>query len=1331
MNSAVPGRRRPGPPTPDGREEHKDWLSLIDRAGPFLSLPVLLKIWPNLDPVEPAERERLRSAHSDWLTDQKAGRDAWVDYVLRGLLEWGDELRTDPGELAELRMDVPEFDASVTPDFVLVEPGSRQIAPATTRLLGMLVEPGQHPTKRVAAAQSEAAWAATPVDRMAQLCRRHGVQLGLVTDGRWWALVRAARGGKAQGGIGTTHAVFDAITWPEHADRMAVRALRSLLRRKRFFGVPANEQLPALFDTSLEQGDEVTDQLGVQVRQAVELLVTAMGQKEQREMAIDANEAYRAAVTVMMRIVFLLFVEDQGLLPSDNTLYINSYSVGRLCEQLEERVRENGEEELEHSAAAWHRLLALFFAVYGGVDHPELRMPAYDGSLFDPKTYAWLERLSIDDRTIYHMLLSVQYVTTGTGKLKERRRLTFRDLDVEQIGYVYEGLLSFEGYRAADTVVGLIGRAGQEDEVELTYLERITKPFRHADGTLDVDGLGAKLAADHKDSGIGSGRALARALTTPGNEGARKEATRLLHAACADAELVERMLPFFGLLRRDLRGLPVVVNAGALYVTESSLRKDTGAHYTPRELAEQVVVGALEPLVYSPGPLQTADRDAWRPLSSEKILDLRVADIAMGSAAFLVAACRYLAARLLEAWSREKDPQATLDDAEIRAKRQVIEHCLYGVDINPMAVEMAKLSLWLVSMDPNRPFTFLDDRLVAGDSLLGITKLEQLEAMSLHPDASGAKYHDPTKGMRALANKLIERRNYITALGGDDADQLADKRQALGEVQHLAEKAITYADLLVGAALSAAGKGAKVQARQRQTAQHAISGELDGMRELACEWLATDLPAGATKRVPLHWPLVFPEITARGGFDAIVGNPPFLGGSKLTGSLGTAYREFLVFEIGQAIRGNADLVAYFLLNTHRLLNAAGQAGLIATKTLTEGPTRVVGLDQIAAHGIVFRRGIKSEPWPSRSANLKYCAVWSTMSTPGDKAEKILDGVSVSNITSSLDVDSKTLGIPHQLSENADISFTGSKVHGKGFTMEPQAATALIDSDIRNKEVLFPYINGKELNQNPGAKSIRWIINFHDWPEEKAKNYPECYSQVLRFVKPEREHNHRAVYRDRWWQYAEKRPALLEAVSGLDRVIALTQSSSTQKPIFVSPNQVLDQKLVIFASREAALLALLTSNEHYCWTTKYGSTRTNDLVYTPSNVFQTFPRPVVTEELQAVGEYLNSFRSNLMHSRQAGLTDTYNLVHDKSCQDADIVELRSIHEKIDYEVARAYGWDDLLAQGLDHGFHETRQGPRFTVGPVVRQEILDLLLEENHRRYAAEQATQGDEEGTLF
>jgi hypothetical protein len=127
----------------------------------------------------------------------------------------------------------------------------------------------------------------------------------------------------------------------------------------------------------------------------------------------------------------------------------------------------------------------------------------------------------------------------------------------------------------------------------------------------------------------------------------------------------------------------------------------------------------------------------------------------------------------------------------------------------------------------------------------------------------------------------------------------------------------------------------------------------------------------------------------------------------------------------------------------------------------------------------------------------------------------------------------------------------------------------------------------------------------------------------------------------------------------------------------------------------------------------------DLNYSPSDVFETLARPEVTVEMRELGGRLDAFRRELMLARKAGLTAAYNLVHNPACADADIAALRDIHRNIDAAVVRAYDWDDLLAAGLEHGFHETRQGIRYTIGAAVRQEILDRLLELNQERYAEE------------
>ncbi|MFG3164062.1 Eco57I restriction-modification methylase domain-containing protein [Streptomyces sp. NPDC048232] len=1365
----------------DGRGQHQEWLDLTEISGPFLTMPVLLQAWPQLDAVDKDQRARLRARHADWQADTTAGRDEWIAYVQRTLLEWGDALTLRQGQdedlaLDRLTLDVPEHNARVRPDFALTEPGTDLAAEPDTdtaakrvHLLGIIVPAYTAPTARPSGGDD---WSASPADRLARLLRHHDIPLGLVTDGRWWCLVWAPVGGV------TTTAVFDAIGWNEAAERNVVRAFISLLRRRRFFEYDESETLVGLLKKSLDAGEEVTEALGIQVRQAVEQLVDAIGRADARAMqhgapglrasGVEASEVYRGAVAVMMRVVFLLFAEERGLLPADNEVYARSYSARFLRAELKARADAEGESSLEYTTAAWHRLIALFHAVHGGVQHPELQLPAYDGSIFDPNAYPWLEQssplLPIDDRTVLHMLQSVQEVRVGTGRQRETRTLSFRALGVEEIGYVYEGLLSYDGRRAVETTVGLIGPDGVEHEVPLRELESLAASSR------DVKTLAKKIYETWKDPKPPASATRLEKLLAPAKAEAATEARRLLLAACRDAALTERLLPFFGIIRRDLRDLPVVIPAGALFVTESALRKNTGTHYTPRRLAEEVVLHALEPLVYEPGPLQTADKDAWVPKTAEQILELKVADIAMGSAAFLVAACRYLADRLIEAWEREGREEAvkyragravdavTAADAEsdpvvIEARRQVIEHCLYGVDINPMAVEMAKLSLWLVSMDPMRPFTFLDDRLVAGDSLLGVTSLEQLKAV--HLDVEKGDLLGAEADTESLVAEVIAERHAITEIEGDGIEALGQKREHLRAVRKKTARLRLVGDLVVGAALATCASGRvpwyeeeggervrdlfpSAARRAQEVVRDFVADDSIAVaeaREQAREWLASELPEGSLERVPFHWPLEFPEVfQERGGFDAIVGNPPFLGGKKLTGSLGEAYREYMVDHVATGMRGVADLVAYFELRAHGLLKLTGQTGLVATNTLAQGDTREVGLDQLERGGIQIRRAIKSAPWPSRSAVLEYCTVWTTRAQVGDHANRVLDGVAVPNgISTSLNPATREASWAERLEGNRGVSHVGAYVLGLGFTILEDQARAWIEEDERYSRVLFPYVNGQDINNHPEHGTKRWVINFHDWSRGEAEEYPKAYAQVERAVKPERDILNRKVYRERWWQYAEKQLSMVKAIAQLERCMVITRVSKVVMPVMVSTGPVFSEATVVFASDDYAFLAVLSGATHYWWALDRASTMKGDLRYTPTDVFETLVRPPLTNALRAAGVRLHIHRRELMLRRNIGLTATYNLVHDPACDDADIEELRVIHKEIDYATVAAYGWQDLLDETgqtlpadlthetftLDHGFHETDQGTRYTIGLLARTEIIDRLRQLNHQAYADE------------
>jgi len=1139
---------------------------------------------------------------------------------------------------------------------------------------------------------------------------------------------------------------WDADLWLE--EPITLRAFRTLLGAHRFFSVDEDDTLPALLEQSARNQQEVTDRLGAQVRQAVELLIDALDRADRADKGtllaeIPNEELYRAAVTMMMRLVFLFVAEERRLLPLDDPLYATSYAASTLREQLEERATKFGEDPLERSSAAWQRLLALSRAVHGGIDHESLRLPAYGGGLFDPDRYPFLEGrlegsdwrsdraapLWVDDRTVLHLLTALQVLTEPgrAGQPPTSVRLSFRALDVEQIGHVYEGLLDHTAVRTFDAALGLVGKP--EAEISLTMLE--TARARDEDALVEL----------LKEQTAKSPAAIRKALAAPQDA---NRAAKLLAVCDNDPDLRDRVLPFLGLVRDDLRDNPRVFLAGALYVTVAGDRRASGTYYTPRSLAEEVVQHALDPVAYGPGPAEEADPAKWKLKSSDDLLDLKVADIAMGSGAFLVAACRYLAARLLEAWESEGMPIGDdIADAleqlrdplpvdplerEVLAHRLVAERCLYGVDRNPMAVEMAKLSLWLVTLAKDRPFSFLDHALREGDSLLGVTSLDQVKAFHMDPRrgrALHARLRNTAPDVDAAVDEALRLRDELESFVVRDVRDAQRKAQLHAEATAALADVRLLADAVVGAAL-ANGDGEDLDDALASVEVH-VSPVLDraaptdaravarqALVEASQRWLQHGRVDVSFDRRCFHWALELPEVWRRGGFDAVVGNPPFQGGQRITGALGTSYRELLVAWLAGGRRGSADLVAYFVLRAAHALRAGGVAGVLATNTIGQGDTREVGLDALLADGYALMR-LPSEPWPG-GANLEVAHLW--LRRDGWSEPAVLDGRPVRAITASLEAASRVTGTAARLVANAGQSFQGSNVLGMGFVLTPEAAADLIARDARNADVVRPYLNGEDLNSCPDCSPSRCVIDFRDWPIERAREYAEPFEIVERLVRPERARLTEARTRDNWWQFTRARPELYRTIAPLDRVLVITLVSKVVQPTFSPANLVFAHMVGVLTYDDVAHFGLLSSGLHWWWAVTRASTMRTDVRYTPTDCFETFPQPRLTDAVSTAGGAVDAHRSAPMLDRQEGLTKTYNRVHDPAESAADIARLRELHVALDYAVRDAYGWTDL---NLGHDFHETRQGTRYTFEPIARQEILDRLLELNHERRAAEEA----------
>jgi hypothetical protein len=1305
-------------------DRHAEWLSLVETSGPFLTIPTLKRALPDGLEAAPAGFPDLRVAYAEWRESPDLQR-RWVQWVLDEILELRDDVHdataADPAHL------VAEHGVTIRPAYVVRRGGD----PAA--LLVHRVDAGIALDRPIPGE----AWAASPIDRAAELACASDVPLALVTDGSRWTLVWARLGETT--GICTWRAEL----WLE--EPVTLRAFATLLGARRFFALPVEDGLAALLQESAGKQQEVADQLGGQVRRAVELLIATLDREDRDRHGellqnLESAEVYRGATTVMMRLVFLFVAEERRLLPIDDPRYAETLAASTLRAQLQERADRDGEDPLERSTAAWHRVLALFRAVHGGIEHDALRLPAYSGGLFDPDRYPFLEGrrpdshwhadaarpLPVDDRTMLHLLDALQTLEQGGARVL----LSYRALDVEQIGHVYEGLLDHTALRITDTALGFGGKL--EPELALGQLESWAAAGR--------DALVEHLA---KETGR-SASAIHKALDA---ELADEQRARLRAASGNDDALLNSVAPYHALLRNDLRGDPLVFLPGSLFVTQALDRRTSGTYYTPRQLAEEVVHYALDPVTYDPGPAQGRDPANWKLRSSGELLDLKIADIAMGSGAFLVAACRYLAGKLQEAWVAEGTPigadiadtpeqlqdplPADPIEREALAHRLIAERCLYGVDKNPMAVEMAKLSLWLITLAKDRPFSFVDHALRSGDSLLGITDMAQLRVAHLDPRWPRQASFDLGFGeIEAAVDRALTLRRDLEAFVVRDIPDAERKSRLLADADAALNDARLLGDLVVGAALAqrdhADPLAASSVARNVRlmldpgTEDVARAVARTQLRDLADGWLVErrravgEVPEVAwADRDPFHWALEFPEVRAQGGFDAIVGNPPFQGGKKISGALGGQYRDYLVERLARGVRGHADLVAYFFLRVPSLLRRQGRFGLIATNTLAEGDTREVGLDQLVSHGVDIYRATASQPWPG-VASLEMATVWA--SPDGWSGTTVLNAAEVPGITSALGIPSRAEGKPEPLLKSGKRSFIGSFVNGAGFVLDTEQAMAMLAADSRNAEVVLPYLIGDDLNSRPDVSPSRWVINFYDWSVERAREYEAPFRRIEELVRPVRAKVNRQAHRDRWWQYGDRRPMLYQKLSPLTRCLAMTRHSTVIQPLFAPTNVVLSDATVVFTHDDDSHLALLASTLHWFWAAEHGSTIGKTIRYAPSDCFDTLAIPDSIASLADVGGRLDVFRRGLMLDENEGLTTTYNRVHDPDEHSGEIVRLRGLHVELDYAVRDAYGWTDL---DLGHGFHETKFGTRFTFAPAPRQEVLDLLLELNHERYAEE------------
>ena len=654
------------------------------------------------------------------------------------------------------------------------------------------------------------------------------------------------------------------------------------------------------------------------------------------------------------------------------------------------------------------------------------------------------------------------------------------------------------------------------------------------------------------------------------------------------------------------------------------------------------------------------------------------------------------------------------DEREIYARRIVAGRCLYGVDINPLAVEMAKLSLWLLTLAKDRPFTFLDHAIRCGDSLVGISDTKQLSRFSLSGEGLDMPLLQEQIKKALEATRLI--RKNIVELPDATLQNVKQKLSLLKDAEEQTRRLCYAADMLVASSWQPMSEQDRTDELKQSLLM--VEQQFSDLRLDELERKAKRTLTEADCKRTFHWPLEFPEVFVdRGGFDAFVCNPPFIGGQKITGNLGEAYREHLVTNLASGQRGSADLCSYFFLRAGQLFRDGGQLGFLATNTISQGDTREVGLDQLIANGCIIPRAVRSRPWPG-TANLEVAHVW--VRRGSWNGPSLLNDEPTDGITAFLTPGDAASGRPYRLVANEDKSFIGSYVLGMGFVLEPEEAQRLIEKNACNKDVLFPYLNGEDLNSRPDQSPSRWVINFFDWPIEKARQYPDCISILEEKVKPERlllkNNNDGKSRKTFWWQYGRIPSGLSAGISGMDHVLVGVLHTKYWSVARYHPSLVFSHALVVFSKSDFASFSVLESFFHESWAREYSSSLETRMRYTPSDCFRTFPFPDKVTGLESIGEHYYDYRRKIMLARNEGLTETYNRFHDTGDASPDIQKLRQLHVDTDNAVGAAYGWTDL---DLSHDFHKTEQGIRFTISEAARMEVLARLLKLNHERYAEE------------
>ena len=1303
-------------------DPHAEWLGNVQPTGILVAGPALER-----HGIVPTSDGRALSALQERLS-------AWVatpatPTLLQDLFGWqaadlvsGDDVPETLGVL------LPETGHVLRPHHAVPDPAPAPGSPPWQMLVRDL------PARTdFDAAMPHGSWSASPHHLMTRLLQGTGVSTGLLVSPSAIRLIHLPQG-EAAG-----FATFPVSEMTEVRGRPMLAALHMLLEVERLFGA-ADHRLPALLRDSRKHQAEVSADLSGQVLGALHALLRGLHAADLRTGAgriaglarTRQQHLYGGLLTALMRLVFVLYAEDRGLFP-DSAVWTGNYALSGLFDRLRADAALNPD-TMDDRFGAWAQICGLCRIVHAGARHGSLVLPARRGTLFDPDRYPFLEGRNtaadppdvprVSDGTVLAML---------EGLLMLRgQRLLYSGLDVEQIGAVYETMMGFT--------------------VELTTGPSlaITSSKTSVSTVVNLETLLAVPA---------SGRAAW--LNKHAERKPTDTAARTI-AAAGDLPTLEAALHRLV----DRSATPALAPAGTPMLQPTEERRRSGSHYTPPSLTRPIVADTLAPVLAALGPAPTP----------EQILGLRVVDPAMGSGAFLVEACRQLAAQLVAAWSRAgaAPPLPADQDALEHARRLVAMRCLCGVDRNPFAVEMARLSLWLATLARDHEFTFLDHALRHGDALIGLPRA-RIADLHWAPRAQSAQLALPLIRPR-ITRAAVERQRIRDAL---DEEGEAVLRPLLSRADAILDSVREIGDAICAAWFGHAAARTRVQAQAALEAAYGQAGERWLAAVATGQAMGAHLAAGQHEYAPFHWDIEFAEVFERPnpGFDAVIGNPPYAGKNTYKKGNVPGFPEWLQ-AIHPGSHGNADLSAHFFLRGYDLLRQGGALGFVATNTIRQGDTRESGLRALLARGATITRARRRLRWPGDAA-VVVCVVHVVRGP--SPVTPVLDGRDVTRISAFLEEGTRDEA-PKALEASKGLAFQGSILLGMGFTFDDDTNDPAANpvSEMRrltapdhpngahNALRIRPYIGGEEVNDSPTHAHRRWAIDFGDMPLERvtglspsweeadpeqraaylfegsvpkdylepvAADWPDLLSIVHERVKPERDRldtrTADGLRRKRlWWKMGRFTPALAAAIVKLDRVLALCRTTKNLAFAYLPSGLLYDQKLGVFTLRGYEAFAVLQSRCHEVWARFFSSSMKDDMSYSPSDCVETFSVRAIQEEahntLREAGEAFHDARAARMVAADEGLTATHNRLDDPAERDPAILHLRALHDDMDAAVLRAYGWPHAIPIPIHEpewpGSEDDRPGPWRRRWPEAdRARVLEFLWQLNEAQAATEAA----------